>query len=231
MGQSPQAGIWKKLILDQTVYRWLQCGLRRSCTGNDCQVHDLVKEAMQNGTSLLLHNAVIGYETVCKTGKRLNILISDLLAHSQGWPQADPKSHSEAWGWSKIKKHSLPEIFAGTQPPMKDQGTSSRFPTSPGLPAVCASVLADTPNVLPQIISEFSWQQLCLPRLPSPLPLADLCYKIRGSGLCLSDNWRMSNGADAKSYKSRELYMAICSLEPSRISTPHHGVPYGVICF
>lgn len=72
--------------------------------------------------------------------------------------------------------------------PVRDQGTSRRFPTLPGLPAVRASVLADTPNVLPQIISEFSWQRLCLPRLPSPLPLADLCYKIRGSGLCLSDN-------------------------------------------
>lgn len=120
--------------------------------------------------------------------KHLHIVTFDPLARPPGQARWNPNPTARLQDRDKIKTYLLPEISSGAWPPVRDKGTGSRFPTSPGLPAVRASVLADTPNVLPQIISEFSWQRLCLPRLPSPLPLADLCYKIRGSGLCLSDN-------------------------------------------
>lgn len=235
--KAPQAGIGKKtLSCTKSVCRWPQRGRRYVYRQWLSQVPNLVREAMQNGTSYLpLNAAICQHETICKTGwlnaiKCPSNLTFDLLAHPQGWPRLNQNPIVRP-GFEARSKYT--PFQKPPQAPASHERPGNQQPVSNFAWASCGACFC------PRWHTECSppnyfWVLLAAalpPPPPSPLPLADLCYKIRGSGLCLSDNWRMSNGADAESYKSRELYMAICSLEPSRISTPHHSVPYGVICF
>lgn len=127
------------------------------------------------------------HETVCRKGwlnviQCLNTLTFDLLAHPQGWSK----------GWTKILRWGPGLRQNQNTPPsrslLRNQQQVSNIARPSSGACFCPRWHAECS---PQIISEFSWQRLGLPRLPAPLLLADLCYKIRGSGIM--SVWQLKN--------------------------------------